>query len=326
MTALDRLNALLLRTEQFASFSKPSSSSSSSSTPSAPRDKSKRSHADSVEKEEDAALIEDELEDDSSPTHASYTRLLEQPASVKGEMREYQLEALNWLIRLHEQRISGILADEMGLGKTLESLSLLSYLKAYRAYAGPHLIIVPKSTSSNWMREIARWTPNLTAMKFHGTQDEREVQKRALGSTDVVVTTYEMVIREKSALRKIHWRYLFIDEAHRIKNENSLLAIVVRTLPSEHRLLITGTPLQNSLREVHAIALTRIPTALPHIRSRDHHPSLSLLLAHAAWLCLRCALCVLSCSVVGAAELPRAVHVRPSERLRAVVRPDGLGC
>ena len=74
---------------------------------------------------------------------------------------------------------------------------------------------MPKSTSSNWLREVARWTPNLTAYKFHGNQQEREQQKKVLGTHDVTITTYEMVIREKSALRKINWRYLCM------KNSNS---------------------------------------------------------------------------------------------------------
>ena len=110
------------------------------------------------------------------------------------------------------------------------------------------------------MREIARWTPNLTAMKFHGTQEERETQKLQLGKADVTVTTYEMVIREKSALKKVRWRYLYIDEAHRIKNEHSLLATVVRTFSTEHRLLITGTPLQNSLHELWALLNFLVPS------------------------------------------------------------------
>lgn len=159
-------------------------------------------------------------------------------------MRDYQLEALNWLIRLHDQKINGILADEMGeatcvtlhaiewlfpvwlahplaasvplplslfsagLGKTLMSLSLLAYLKQYRGYAGPHLIIVPKSTSSNWLREVNRWTSNLTVHKFHGNAEEREAQKPGVAQNDITITTYEMVIMEKSFLSKVKWHYI----------------------------------------------------------------------------------------------------------------------
>ena len=133
-------------------------------------------------------------------------------------------------------------------------------MQSERSYLGPHLIIVPKTTSSNWMREIARWTPNLTCFKFHGTAEEREVQKRQLGTADVTITTYEMVIREKAALRRVSWKYCCVDEAHRIKNERSVLSTVVRTLPSRHRLLITGTPLQNSLHELWALLNFLVPS------------------------------------------------------------------
>jgi SWI/SNF-related matrix-associated actin-dependent regulator of chromatin subfamily A member 5 len=84
-----------------------------------------------------------------------------------GQMRPYQLEALNWMIRLHNAGVSGILADEMGLGKTLQSISLLAYLKEFRDSSGPHLIVVPKSTLGNWMREVKRWCPKLEPMEYH---------------------------------------------------------------------------------------------------------------------------------------------------------------
>ena len=84
------------------------------------------------------------------------TRLLKQPSVIQGAMRPYQLEGLNWLIRNHENGINGILADEMGLGKTLMSISLLAFLKESRGVSGPHIIVTPKSTISNWMREIKR--------------------------------------------------------------------------------------------------------------------------------------------------------------------------
>ena len=148
MTAMDRLNALLQQTEQFSTFVKAGPADGSTA-----KEASTRSHQTDKEKAEDSELVADELDDDDEGhSQQHFTRLTTQPSSVKGEMRDYQLEALNWLIRLHEQNINGILADEMGLGKTLESLSLLSYLKAFRNYPGPHLVVVPKSTSSNWLR------------------------------------------------------------------------------------------------------------------------------------------------------------------------------
>jgi len=135
------------------------------------------------------------------------------------------------------------------LGKTLESLSFLAYLKTCRPEeSGQNLIIVPKSTSSNWVREVTRWVPCLSVMRFHGNYEERKQQEHEIPKYDVVVTTYEMVTIASSILKKTKWNYLYIDEAHRIKNEKSKLAIIVRTIPSKRRLLITGTPLQNNLR------------------------------------------------------------------------------
>ncbi|OXA36909.1 SWI/SNF-related matrix-associated actin-dependent regulator of chromatin subfamily A member 5 [Folsomia candida] len=171
-----------------------------------------------------------------------------------GKMRDHQVRGLNWLVSLYDHGINGILADEMGLGKTLQSISVLGYLKHVKGLKYHALIIVPKSTLSNWINEIQRWCPTIRALAMIG--DEVSRQKlineglKKLKNWDVLVTTYEMVLMEKAVLQKIHWGYLIIDEAHRIKNEQSLLAKVVRTLRSSHRLLLTGTPLQNNLHEL----------------------------------------------------------------------------
>lgn len=116
---------------------------------------------------------------------------------IVGEMRDYQMEALNWLIKLHDTKVNGILADEMGLGKTLEAISLLAFLKQFRNNSGPHLIIVPKSTSTNWKREVSRWCPSLRPFIFHGNKEERPpLVDKLLEATewDVCITTYEMVV------------------------------------------------------------------------------------------------------------------------------------
>jgi len=254
--ALDRLNELLRKTEQFSKFiSAPAKDTKG-------RGRAGRQHERAEEEAEDKELVADELQQESKQTWPDH--LDEQPTSVvkdKGmSMRDYQLEALNWLIKLHDQSLNGILADEMGLGKTLMSLSLLAYLKQYRNYAGPHLIIVPKSTSSNWLNEVNRWTNNLTAFKFHGNQEERDAAKPLVATHDITISTYEMVIMEKSFFAKTKWHYIYIDEAHRIKNEQSMLSRVVRTFPSEHRLLITGTPLQNNLHELWALLNFLVPS------------------------------------------------------------------
>jgi len=210
-----------------------------------------------TEEEEDEELMEDSLRG------KVLTRLQVQPKCIEGgTMRPYQIEGLNWMINLYEQGINGILADEMGLGKTLQTISLLGYLKNDRNVSGPHIVIVPKSVLGNWQREFDRWCPSMRVIKVHGSQAERSEQIRnnmRAGEFDVVVTTYEVVRIERSSFLKFKWRYLIMDEAHSIKNEASKLAQVVRELSTEFRLLITGTPLQNNLRELWALLNFLLP-------------------------------------------------------------------
>ncbi|KAK9861243.1 hypothetical protein WJX84_005000 [Apatococcus fuscideae] len=202
-------------------------------------------------------------------------RLSAQPSVIaNGQMREYQLQGLNWLIHLYDNGINGILADEMGLGKTLQTISLLGYLHEYRGIHGPHMVIVPKSTLHNWINEFKKWCPVIRAVKFHGNQEERAYQKDQLiqpGKFDVVVTSYEMVIKEKNHFKKFHFRYIIIDEAHRIKNENSILSRVVRMYKTNYRLLITGTPLQNNLHELWALLNFLLPEVFSSADTFDEY-------------------------------------------------------
>ena len=177
-------------------------------------------------------------------------------------MREYQVEGLNWMIRLYHRGLNGILADEMGLGKTLQSISLLAFLHKFKGISGPHMVVVPKTTLGNWCNEFKRWYPALRVLKFHGDKDERAlIRERDLhfGKFDVVVLSYEVAIKEKSSLVKLPWEYMMIDEAHRIKNENSVLSQIIRLYNTKCRLLITGTPLQNNLHELWALLNFLLP-------------------------------------------------------------------
>lgn len=145
----------------------------------------------------------------------------------------------------------------MGLGKTLQTISLLGFCLEYLKIRGPHIILVPKSTLANWEKEVNKWCPSLRSLIFQGDKESRqEIIRTSLQpgldikdrSWDVCITTYETAVIERGPLGKIAWQYLIIDEAHRIKNENSALAQVVRSFVALHRLLITGTPLQVSQR------------------------------------------------------------------------------
>ncbi|KAF3914445.1 hypothetical protein AA313_de0201114 [Arthrobotrys entomopaga] len=212
-----------------------------------------------TEKEEDAELLEDEINAEDSEQRTIFS---ESPSFIQGQMRDYQVAGLNWLISLHENGISGILADEMGLGKTLQTISFIGYLRFIRSIDGPHLVIVPKSTLDNWKREFARWIPEIHTLVLQGAKDERQdlINSRLLTEDfDVCITSYEMVMREKHHLKKFAWKYIIVDEAHRIKNEESSLSKIVRMFDSQGRLLITGTPLQNNLHELWALLNFLLP-------------------------------------------------------------------
>jgi len=211
-----------------------------------------------TEQEEDAELLKDEKRG-----NATQTIFRDSPSFIQGgEMRDYQVAGLNWLVSLHENGISGILADEMGLGKTLQTISFLGYLRHICDITGPHLVAVPKSTLDNWAREFKKWTPEVDVLVLQGAKDERHqlINDRLVSEKfDVCVTSYEMILREKSHLKKFAWEYIIIDEAHRIKNEESSLAQIIRVFNSRNRLLITGTPLQNNLHELWALLNFLLP-------------------------------------------------------------------
>lgn len=184
------------------------------------------------------------------------TVINEQPKILKGILKSYQLEGLRFLVNLYNNGLNGILADEMGLGKTFQTISLLAYLKESKNVKGPHLILAPKSTVGNWINEIKKFCPDLNAFKFLGTKKERKhmIKKEILTfNHDIIVTSYEMCVKTKNELSKYNWEYLIIDEAHRIKNEASKLSFIVRGFKTNYRLLLTGTPLQNNLKELWAL-------------------------------------------------------------------------
>ncbi|KIY43532.1 hypothetical protein FISHEDRAFT_53398 [Fistulina hepatica ATCC 64428] len=208
------------------------------------------------EKEEDEELLKDTQQLDSGEDQP--IQFTESPPFITGTMRPYQVQGLNWMVSLHHNGLNGILADEMGLGKTLQTISFLSYLRHHKDIVGPHLVVVPKSTLQNWHREFEKWSQDINIVVLTGTKEERQeiITNRLLTQNfDVCVTSYEICLIEKSVLRKFSFEYIVIvvDEAHRIKNVDSILSQIVRSFISRGRLLITGTPLQNNLKELFAL-------------------------------------------------------------------------
>lgn len=197
--------------------------------------------------------------EDSSQTLLDVMYLRQTPSYIRGKLRQYQLEGVNWLLGLFSRGMNGILADEMGLGKTFQTIATLSYLKFTVGMPGPHLIVCPKSVMGNWYREFKRWCPALKVYRFHCSSDIRpRIVKAHLHPPenlryDAVVTTFEMVLEEINAFKRIKWKYLVVDEAHKLKNEESKAHVALNSLFTIQRLIITGTPLQNNLKELWAL-------------------------------------------------------------------------
>ncbi|CAD0026679.1 unnamed protein product [Aureobasidium pullulans] len=200
-------------------------------------------------------------------------RSAKQPALVSGGlMRSYQLEGLEWLTSLYENGLNGILADEMGLGKTIQTISFLAFLREKGTY-GPFLIASPLSTTSNWVNEFKRWTPEIPVVLYHGSKQEREEMRRKNfknpGSKEfpVICTSYEICMNDRKFLANYGWKFIIIDEGHRIKNLNCRLIRELQSYQSANRLLITGTPLQNNLTELWSLLHFLMPTIFDKLES-----------------------------------------------------------
>ncbi|VVA00373.1 helicase, putative, partial [Plasmodium vivax] len=172
---------------------------------------------------------------------------------IKATLRDYQHAGLHWLLYLYKNNINGILADEMGLGKTLQCISLLSYLAYHFDIWGPHLIIVPTSILINWEIELKRFSPCFKILSYFGNQNER--YKKRVGwfnkdSFHVCISSYSTIVKDHIIFKRKRWKYIILDEAHNIKNFNTKRWNIILSLKRENCLLVTGTPLQNSLEEL----------------------------------------------------------------------------
>eukprot|EP00040_Diaphanoeca_grandis_P033107 m.201962 g.201962 ORF g.201962 m.201962 type:complete len:1174 (+) comp32808_c0_seq1:142-3663(+) len=205
---------------------------------------------------------------DKRPPESGYVLPTKQPKHViGGEMREYQLEGLRWLMKQHGHGIGGILGDEMGLGKTLQVCAFLGHLKSELLEGGPYLVVAPLSVIDTWVRELKHWVPSLIVVMFHGSEKERTRLKAttaARGAFDVLVTSYETLIADTQMFHPVHlqFRYLVLDEAHRIKNYDTLVGKAVRRVHTQGKLLLTGTPLQNNLTELWTLLNFLFPEVL----------------------------------------------------------------
>jgi len=211
---------------------------------------------------------------DPLPIEPSPWKKVSQPKSLKGNLKSYQITGLSFLVYLHSNGINGILGDEMGLGKTLQTLALLVHLKEESPASPqlPHLILCPLSVLSSWANEIKRWT-NLSSVIFHGSRTRRKSTRDNLiglgvktpgeGTPDLVVASYEAYHAEEGWFKHRVWGYVILDEGHRIKNHDTLLSHSLQTLRPIHRLILTGTPVQNNLIELWSLLHWLLPDVFP---------------------------------------------------------------
>ncbi|TKR77560.1 hypothetical protein L596_018508 [Steinernema carpocapsae] len=208
------------------------------------------------------------LESYYATAHRIREKIVKQHSTMGGgnpelKLKPYQIKGLEWMVSLYNNNLNGILADEMGLGKTIQTVALITYLMEVKKVNGPYLVIVPLSTISNWALELEKWAPNVHKIVYKGDRDARKRLDISIrrGSFNVLLTTYDYVLKEKALLGKLQWKYMIIDEGHRMKNHNCKLSLILnKEFNAQHRILLTGTPLQNKLPELWALLNFLLPS------------------------------------------------------------------
>ncbi|GMH43565.1 hypothetical protein BSKO_11487 [Bryopsis sp. KO-2023] len=185
---------------------------------------------------------------------------------VTGDLRDYQLNGVRWMLSLYKNGLNGILADEMGLGKTIQTIGLFAFLRQKRIL-GPFIVIAPLSTVGNWLSEFNRFAPSIPCLLYHGDKAERarlratKLSGKVTSSFPVIVTTYEIVMNDISFFMKFKFKSMIVDEGHRLKNHKCKLIRQLRAITAGNKILLTGTPLQNTLSELWSI----LNFILPHV-------------------------------------------------------------
>ncbi|EPX73648.1 SNF2 family ATP-dependent chromatin-remodeling factor snf22 [Schizosaccharomyces octosporus yFS286] len=191
---------------------------------------------------------------------------------VGGNLKDYQLKGLEWMLSLYNNNLNGILADEMGLGKTVQTIAFITYLIEKKNNPGPFLIIVPLSTLTNWNLEFEKWAPSVTKITYRGPPQLRKAYQMQIKSNNfnVLLTTFDYIIKDRPLLSKVKWLYSIIDEGHRLKNTQSkLTSTLCSYYHSQYRLILTGTPLQNNLPELWALLNVVLPKIFNSVKSFD---------------------------------------------------------
>ncbi|KAL1916044.1 uncharacterized protein VTP21DRAFT_6048 [Calcarisporiella thermophila] len=183
------------------------------------------------------------------------------PVAINAELRKYQQEGVNWLAFLNKYQLHGILCDDMGLGKTLQSICILSSDHYHRkvkyekdkspdAAPMPSLIVCPPTLTGHWYHEITQYTNNLSPLLYTGAPSDRKRLRPKIHKHDVVIVSYDIIRNDIEDLGEIHWNYCILDEGHIIKNAKTKITKAVKTVKANHRLILTGTPVQNGVLEL----------------------------------------------------------------------------
>ena len=183
------------------------------------------------------------------------------PVAIKAQLRPYQQEGVNWLAFLNRYHLHGILCDDMGLGKTLQTLCIVASDHHIRAETFektgrsdvrrlPSLIVCPPTLSGHWEQEIRTFAPFLTSVSYVGSPSIRQHLQSRLGQTDIVITSYDICRNDIDVLAGLSWNYCVLDEGHLIKNPKTKITMAVKRLKAEHRLILSGTPIQNNVLEL----------------------------------------------------------------------------
>jgi helicase SWR1 len=209
-------------------------------------------------------VVEETSLSHSKSRHPSDPPRREIPSLLRGTLREYQHDGLDWLANMYDSETNGILADEMGLGKTIQTISLLAYIAVNRGIWGPHLVVVPTSVMLNWEMEFRKFLPGFKILTYYGDINERKRKRmgwRNMGKDmyNVVITSYQLILQDAAAFKMRPWHYLVLDEAHNIKNFKSQRWQTMLTLRTQRRLLLTGTPLQNNIDELWSLLYFLMP-------------------------------------------------------------------
>ncbi|MDP1604819.1 MAG: DEAD/DEAH box helicase [Legionella sp.] len=187
---------------------------------------------------------------------------VEIPQGLQTTLRDYQHEGLNWIQFLRKSRLGGVLADDMGLGKTVQTLAHLQYEKEQGRLTRATLIVAPTSLVGNWYEEAMRFTPQLKILIFHGLERHQD----EFDNYDVVISTYGLIQRDKSRFVDYQFYYLILDEAQFIKNARAKTTQIIQQINAEHRLCLSGTPLENHLGELWSLFHFLMPGLLGDVK------------------------------------------------------------